>query len=108
MLARLTATTELTGLRTECSSALVRGMAGGGRGVGVAGAMVAVGATVVAVGATGAAATTVAEGSWADAAMLAADTTVAGDFMAEPVAASMEVAVGTGAAADTGNRYRVE
>jgi hypothetical protein len=40
--------------------------------------------------------------------MLAADTTVAGDFMAEPVAASMEVAVGTGAAADTGNRYRVE
>jgi hypothetical protein len=40
--ARLTATTGLTGLRAECLSALVRGMAGDGLGVGVAGAVAGV------------------------------------------------------------------
>jgi hypothetical protein len=36
--ARLTATTDLTGLRVACSSAPARGMAGAGLGAGVAGA----------------------------------------------------------------------
>jgi hypothetical protein len=64
MLARLTVTTDLTGLRAECLSAPARGMAGDAVGAGV------VGATDAAVGAT-AVAFTADAGSPVDAASLA-------------------------------------
>ena len=127
MLARLTAITDLAGLRVVCLLALARGMAGDAVGVGVVGAMVvAAGATDVVAMATpvvamvtGAAAMVMVAGSLADAdlhavQLLAASTVrLAAGFTAElwpmavegsTVAAGSTVVVVDTAAADTGNR----
>ena len=122
MLARLTATTDLTGLRVECLLAPVRGMAGDAVGVGVVGV---VATTVVEAGVTDGAAMAMVAGSLADADLRVVPpaastgrlalgfvaalwpTAVAGSTVAEDstvvVAGSTAAAVDT-AAVDTGNR----
>jgi hypothetical protein len=127
MPARLTATTDLTGLRAECLLAPARGMAGDVVGVGVVGDMVgtvaAAGAMVVAAGVDAASAADVAFMAAADlpTPVLAASTVVAASTVAVvadstvAVVADSTVAVEVGStvvaadtvAADTANRRPV-
>src|SRR5580700_11281589 len=127
MLARLTATTDLTGLPAECLSAPARGMAGDAVGVGVVGAMDAAGATAgvdmatdEADMATDGVATATVAGMPADAdtrmvrlagtterlvvGFMAALSATAVEGSTVAAAGSTVVAVGTAAVVDTGNR----
>src|SRR5580700_2922074 len=121
MLARLTATTDLTGLPAECLSAPARGMAGDAVGVGVVGAMDAAAGATAGVDmatdeadmATDGVATATVAGMPADAdtrmVRLAVGFTAAlsvrgvGGSLAA-AAGSTVVAVGTAAVVDRGNR----
>jgi hypothetical protein len=121
MLARLTATTDLTGLPAECLSAPARGMAGDAVGVGVVGAMdAAAGATAGVDMATDGVATATVAGMPADAdtrvvrlagtterlvvGFMAALSATAVEGSTVAAAGSTVVAVGTAAVVDTGNR----
>lgn len=121
MLARLTATTDLTGLPAECLSAPARGMAGDAVGVGVVGAMdAAAGATAGVDMATDEVATATVAGMPADAdtrmvrlagtterlvvGFMAALSATAVEGSTVAAAGSTVVAVGTAAVVDTGNR----
>jgi|HubBroStandDraft_5_1064220.scaffolds.fasta_scaffold02072_5 hypothetical protein len=128
MLARLTATTDLTGLPAECLSAPARGMAGDAVGVGVVGAMDAAAGATAGVDmatdeadmATDGVATATVAGMPADAdtrmvrlagtterlvvGFMAALSATAVEGSTVAAAGSTVVAVGTAAVVDTGNR----